>query len=169
MVGGHGWRVAARLMTELARPPDGQLQPVMHYLQALFRQMTQTSVCGRYHAIEQQLCRWLLLNADRLDEAELHATQDRIARMLGVRREGVTVGALRLQRAGLIRYGRGRITILDRTGLEHRSCECYAVLRDAYRELVGAPAGVRTPVARSSQRGAASAAPAARTRAGRAA
>lgn len=142
VVAGDAWRIGARAVADLARAPDTQLQPVMQYLQALFTQIAQTSACNRHHAIEQQLCRWLLLNADRRDEADLHATQERIARMLGVRREGVTAGALKLQRAGLIRYGRGRITILDRPGLEHRSCECYAVVRDAYRDLMGAPAAL---------------------------
>jgi hypothetical protein len=97
--------------------------------------MAQTSACNRHHALDQQLCRWLLLNLDRRQCNELVVTQERIADMLGVRREGVTVAALKLQKAGLIQYRRGRIAILDRAGLEERSCECYAVVRRAYDRL----------------------------------
>ena len=133
--GGHGWRIGAQAIAEFARSSDAFMQPVLRYLQALFTQIAQTSACNRLHAVEQQLCRWLLLNVDRVDGGELKATQERIAHMLGVRREGVTVGAGKLQSAGLIRYGRGRISILDREGLELRSCECYSVMRLAQERL----------------------------------
>jgi len=102
---------------------------VLRYTQALITQMAQTAVCNRHHSIEQQLCRWLLLSADRLPTNVLTMTQDLIANMLGVRREGVTASAGKLQEDGLIRYSRGRITILDRARLEKRVCECYAVVR----------------------------------------
>jgi hypothetical protein len=113
------------------------MQAVLGYLQVLFTQIAQTSACNRYHAIEQQLCRWLLLNLDGVDSSEVQATQERIALLLGVRREGVTTGAGKLQTAGLIRYGRGRIAVLDRKGLEQRSCECYSVIRQAKDRLLG--------------------------------
>ncbi len=99
------------------------------YTQALLTQMSQTAVCNRLHSVEQQLCRWLLLSHDRLDSNELVMTQELIANMLGVRREGVSVAAHRLQNAGLIRYKRGRITIVDRPGLESSVCECYQVVK----------------------------------------
>jgi CRP-like cAMP-binding protein len=114
--------------------------PVLHlllrYIQALITQMAQTAVCNRHHSLDQQLCRWLLLSMDRLQGDELVMTQELIANMLGVRREGVTEAALKLQRAGLIRYTRGHITVLDREGLEQRTCECYAVVRDEYDRLL---------------------------------
>ena len=114
--------------------------PVLHlllrYTQALITQMSQTAVCNRYHTLDQQLCRWLLLSLDRLDGNELVMTQELIANMLGVRREGVTDSASRLQHAGLIRYNRGRITVIDRLGLEKRSCECYAVVKKEYDRLL---------------------------------
>ncbi len=137
--GGHAWRVGVHAITEFARASEALMQPVLRYLHALFKQIAQTSACNRHHAVEQQLCRWLLLNGDRLESTEVKATQERIARMLGVRREGVTVGAGKLQSAGLIRYGRGRISIIDRKGLEQRSCECYSVLRRAQDQLLGTP------------------------------
>jgi CRP-like cAMP-binding protein len=114
--------------------------PVMYlllrYIQALITQMTQTAVCNRHHGIEQQLCRWLLLSLDRLDSDSLTMTQDLIANMLGVRREGVTDAAGKLQRAGYIRYSRGHITVLDRPGLEKRVCECYAVVKREFERLL---------------------------------
>ena len=109
---------------------------LLRYIQALITQMTQTAVCNRHHGIEQQLCRWLLLSLDRLDSDSLTMTQDLIADMLGVRREGVTDAAGKLQRAGLIRYSRGHITVLDRPGLENRVCECYAVVRREFERLL---------------------------------
>ena len=110
---------------------------LLRYTQALMTQMSQTAVCNRLHAIEQQLCRWLLLSHDRLDSDELVMTQELIANMLGVRREGVTHAARRLQEQGLISYARGRITILDRGGLEAAVCECYRVVKDEYDRLLG--------------------------------
>ncbi len=109
---------------------------LLRYTQALLTQMSQTAVCNRLHAIEQQLCRWLLLSHDRLDSDELVMTQELIANMLGVRREGVTAAAGRLQEQGLIRYVRGRIRILDRRGLEEAVCECYKVVKDEYDRLL---------------------------------
>jgi CRP-like cAMP-binding protein len=134
--GGHGYRLkAAVLMNEFNRSA-----PVLHlllrYTQALITQMSQTAVCNRHHTLDQQLCRWLLLSLDRLQGNELVMTQDLIANMLGVRREGVTMGARTLQKAGLIRYSRGRITVLDRGGLEQSTCECYAVVRREYERLL---------------------------------
>ena len=115
-------------------------RPVLHlllrYTQALITQMAQTAVCNRHHSLDQQLCRWLLLSLDRLQGNELVMTQELIANMLGVRREGVTEGALKLQKAGLIRYARGHITVLDRAGLEQRTCECYAVVKKEYDRLL---------------------------------
>jgi CRP-like cAMP-binding protein len=114
--------------------------PVLHlllrYTQALITQMSQTAVCNRHHSLDQQLCRWLLLSLDRLQGDELVMTQELIANMLGVRREGVTESAFKLQQAGLIRYARGHITVLDRAGLEKRSCECYAVVKNEYNRLL---------------------------------
>jgi CRP-like cAMP-binding protein len=102
---------------------------LLRYTQALLTQMAQTAVCNRHHSLDQQLCRWLLLSLDRLQANELVMTQELIANMLGVRREGVTEAAGNLQDAGLIQYSRGRITVLDRPGLEARTCECYAVVK----------------------------------------
>ena len=110
----------------------------LRYTQALITQISQTAVCNRLHSVDQQLCRWLLLSHDRLPSDRLIMTQDLIANMLGVRREGVTEGALKLQQAGLIRYARGRITVLDRPGLERRTCECYAVVKKEYDRLLPA-------------------------------
>jgi Mn-dependent DtxR family transcriptional regulator len=100
--------------------------------------MAQTAVCNRHHSLDQQLCRWLLLSLDRLDGNELHMTHDLIANMLGVRRETVTEAAIKLQDAGLIRYARGRITVIDRPALEARTCECYAVVKKEYDRLLPA-------------------------------
>jgi CRP-like cAMP-binding protein len=114
--------------------------PVLHlmlrYTQALITQMAQTAACNRHHSLDQQLCRWLLLSLDRLHGQELAMTQELIANMLGVRREGVTEAALKLQKAGLIKYTRGHITVLDRRGLEKRTCECYAVVKNEYDRLL---------------------------------
>lgn len=118
--------------------------PVLHlllrYTQALITQMTQTAACNRHHTLDKQLCRWLLLSRDRLQGDELVMTQELIANMLGVRREGVTEAALNLQRAGLIKYARGHITILNRKGLEQRCCECYGVVKKCDRLLPPAAA-----------------------------
>jgi CRP-like cAMP-binding protein len=133
---GQGWRLKAQFMKdEFARS-----SPVMHlmlrYTQALITQMAQTAVCNRHHSLDQQLCRWLLLSLDRLDNNELVMTQELIGNMLGVRRESVTDAAVKLQQQGLIRYMRGRITIVDRPGLEARTCECYAVVKKEYDRLL---------------------------------
>ncbi len=134
---GKGYRIAARTLRD-----DFTRAPVLHlllrYTQALITQMAQTAVCNRHHSLDQQLCRWLLLSLDRLKGSELAMTQELIANMLGVRREGVTEAALKLARAGLIRYARGRITVLDRPGLERRTCECYAVVKAEYDRLLPA-------------------------------
>lgn len=117
---------------------------LLRFTQALITQMSQTAVCNRHHSVEQQLCRWLLLSLDRLSTNELTMTQELIANMLGVRREGVTEAAGKLQILDLIRYSRGRITILDRPGLEARVCECYRVVRREYDRLL--PAAVQDQV-----------------------
>ena len=115
-------------------PPVARL--LLRFTQALMTQIAQTGVCNRHHSVDQQLCRWLLLNIDRLQGSELVITQELIANMLGVRREGVTQAAGNLQHAGLIRCSRGHIAVLDRSGLEKRSCECYQVVRDEYARLL---------------------------------
>jgi CRP-like cAMP-binding protein len=124
------------LQDEFARGGTFQ-RLLLRYTQALMTQMSQTAVCNRLHTVEQQLCRWLLLSRDRLETDELVMTQELIANMLGVRREGVTHAAGRLQESGLISYVRGHITILDRRGLEAAVCECYKVVKDEYDRLLG--------------------------------
>jgi CRP-like cAMP-binding protein len=133
---GKGFRVRAAFMKEEFDRSHLVLHLLLRYTQALITQMAQTAVCNRHHSLDEQLCRWLLLSLDRLPGNELAMTQELIANMLGVRREGVTEAALKLQRAGLIRYARGRITVLDRKGLERRSCECYLVVKDEYDRLL---------------------------------
>ena len=133
---GRGFRLKANVMNEEFQRAGPVLHLLLRYTQALITQMAQTAVCNRHHTLDQQLCRWLLLSLDRLQDNKLVMTQELIANMLGVRREGVTEGALKLQRAGLISYTRGRITILDRPGLEKRTCECYAVVRKEYARLL---------------------------------
>jgi len=133
---GYGYRLGPSALKS-AFGEGGELQHVLlRYTQALITQMAQTAVCNRHHAVEQQLCRWLLLSIDRLTSNELTMTQELIANMLGVRREGVTEAAGRLQMAGLIHYSRGRITVLDRPKLEERVCECYAVVKREYDRLL---------------------------------
>ena len=133
---GQGYRLsAAHIKTEFNRGGPA-LHLLLRYTQALITQMAQTAVCNRHHTLDQQLCRWLLLSMDRLVGDELVMTQELIANMLGVRREGVTEAALKLQKAGLIKYTRGRITVLDRPALEHRVCECYAVVKKEYDRLL---------------------------------
>ncbi len=133
---GQGFRLSARFLKQ----EFNAFGPVMHlllrYTQALITQMAQTAVCNRHHSLDQQLCRWLLLSLDRLPGPDLLMTQELIANMLGVRREGVTEAALKLQRAGLIKYARGHISVLDRPGLEARTCECYEVVRREYGRLL---------------------------------
>jgi CRP-like cAMP-binding protein len=133
---GQGFRLKARALKEEFNRAGPVLHLLLRYTQALITQMAQTAVCNRHHSLDQQLCRWLLLSLDRLQGDELVMTQELIANMLGVRREGVTEGALKLQNEGLIRYARGRITVLDRAGLEKRTCECYAVVKREYDRLL---------------------------------
>ena len=133
---GKGYRLSAEHMKTEFNRAGPVLHLLLRYTQALLTQMAQTAVCNRHHSLDQQLCRWLLLSLDRLQGDELVMTQELIANMLGVRREGVTESALKLQRAGLIRYSRGHITVLDRGGLEQRSCECYAVVKKEYDRLL---------------------------------
>jgi CRP-like cAMP-binding protein len=109
---------------------------LLRYTQALITQMAQTAVCNRHHSVDQQLCRWLLLSLDRLASNELSMTQELIANMLGVRREGVTEAAGKLQDAGLIHYRRGQITVINRPGLEARACECYQVVKTEFDRLL---------------------------------
>lgn len=139
--GGWAYRLMApALQREFCR--GGELQHLLlRYAQALLTQIAQTAVCNRHHSIDQQLCRWLLLTLDRLPAAEIAMTQELIANMLGVRREGVTDAAGRLQRAGLIHYSRGHIHVLDRAQLEARCCECYAVVRRESDRLLPPHAG----------------------------
>jgi len=129
-----------RLKAQVLKKEFGRSGPLLHlllrYTQALITQMAQTAVCNRHHSVDQQLCRWLLLSLDRLSSNELSMTQELIANMLGVRREGVTEAAGKLQDAKLIQYRRGRITVLDRPGLEARSCECYRVVKTEFDRLL---------------------------------
>jgi CRP-like cAMP-binding protein len=133
---GQGYRVKAQMVKDESNRAGPVLHLLLRYTQALITQMAQTAVCNRHHSLDQQLCRWLLLSLDRLHGNELDMTQELIGNMLGVRREGVTEGALKLQQLGLIRYARGHITVLDRAGLEERSCECYAVVKKEYDRLL---------------------------------
>jgi CRP-like cAMP-binding protein len=133
---GKGFRLKAQIIKEEFNRAGAVLHLLLRYTQALITQMSQTAVCNRHHSLDQQLCRWLLLSLDRLEGNHLVMTQELIANMLGVRREGVTEGALKLQHAGLIQYSRGHITVLDRAGLEERSCECYAVVKKEYDRLL---------------------------------
>jgi CRP-like cAMP-binding protein len=133
---GEGYRLKAKFLKEQFNRSDPLMHLLLRYTQALITQMSQTAVCNRHHSMDQQLCRWLLLSLDRLHGNELVMTQELIAKMLGVRREGVTEGAVKLQKAGLIRYARGHITVLDRLGLEDRSCECYSVVKKEYDRLL---------------------------------
>ena len=132
---GQGFRLKAQtIKDEFTHAPV--LHLLLRYTQALMTQVAQTAVCNRHHSLDQQLCRWLLLSLDRLRGNELVMTQELIANMLGVRREGVTESALKLQKTELIRYSRGRITVLDRAGLERRTCECYGVVKKEYDRLL---------------------------------
>jgi CRP-like cAMP-binding protein len=133
---GYGYRLKAQLLKDEFQRFGPMLHLLLRYTQALITQMAQTAVCNRHHSVDQQLCRWLLLSLDRLESNELSMTQELIANMLGVRREGVTEAAGKLQDAGLISYRRGRITVLDRPGLEERSCECYQVVKKELDRLL---------------------------------
>jgi CRP-like cAMP-binding protein len=137
---GHAYQLSGRLLKEeFTRGGPLQIR-LLRYSQALLTQMAQTAVCNRHHSLDQQLCRWLLLSLDRLSGNALVTTQELIANMLGVRREGVTEAAGNLQHAGLIEYRRGHITVLNRPGLEARTCECYAVVKKEFDRLLATPA-----------------------------
>jgi len=133
---GESYRLKADLLKEEFNRSGPAMHLLLRYTQALITQMAQTAVCNRHHSVDQQLCRWLLLSLDRLSSNELSMTQELIANMLGVRREGVTEAAGKLQDAGLIRYRRGKITVLDRPGLEARTCECYGVVKAEFDRLL---------------------------------
>ena len=136
---GAGYRLRSTfLKTEFERSP-AVLHLLLRWVQALTIQTAQTAICNRHHSVDQQLCRWLLLTMDRVTTNQVHMTQELIAQMLGVRREGVTAAAGKLQDAGLIQYSRGIITVLDRVGLEERSCECYETVREETDRLVPMP------------------------------
>lgn len=136
---GRGFRLKGDMVLDEFNRAGHVMHLLLRYTQALITQMSQTAVCNRHHSLDQQLCRWLLLSLDRLHSKELVMTQELIANMLGVRREGVTEAAGHLQRAGLIEYRRGHITVLDRAGLEKRTCECYAVVKREYDRLLPSP------------------------------
>jgi CRP-like cAMP-binding protein len=133
---GYGYRLNAQFIKREFNRAGPVMRLLLRYTQALMSQMTQTAVCNRHHSVEQKLCRWLLLIMDRLPTDSLIMTQELIANMLGVRREGVTEAAGNLQRAGLIRYSRGRIEVIDRPGLEAASCECYAAVKNEFESLL---------------------------------
>jgi CRP-like cAMP-binding protein len=133
---GEGYRIAGALLKAEFYRAGPMQHLLLRYTQALLTQMAQTAVCNRHHSLDQQLCRWLLLSLDRLPSNELSMTQELIANMLGVRREGVTEAAGKLQKAGLIEYHRGHITVLDRPRLEARACECYAVVKKEFDRLL---------------------------------
>jgi CRP-like cAMP-binding protein len=133
---GHAYRLKSHLLMEEFNRAGPLMRLLLRYTQALLTQMSQTAVCNRHHSVDQQLCRWLLLTLDRVPSNELTITQELIANMLGVRREGVTEAAGKLQGGGLIRYRRGHITVLDRAGLEGRVCECYGVVKKEFARLM---------------------------------
>ncbi|WP_341675292.1 Crp/Fnr family transcriptional regulator [Niveibacterium sp. SC-1] len=136
---GHAYRLAGPLLKSEFFRAGAMQRLLLRYTLALITQMAQTAVCNRHHSLDQQLCRWLLLSLDRLPSNRLAMTQELMANMLGVRREGVTEAAGNLQKAGLIEYHRGQITVLDRTGLEARTCECYAVVKKEFDRLLPEP------------------------------
>ncbi|MEO7208121.1 MAG: Crp/Fnr family transcriptional regulator [Steroidobacteraceae bacterium] len=135
---GRGFRLAVNFMLEEFNRSGPVMRLLLRYTQSLLTQVAQTAVCNRHHSLDQQLCRWLLLSLDRLSSNELVMTQDLIANMLGVRREGITAAAGSLHKAGLIDYHRGRIVVLNRDGLERRTCECYAIVKREYDRLLPA-------------------------------
>jgi CRP-like cAMP-binding protein len=135
---GSGYRLRVNAIQFEFERSNPVMRLMLRYAQAINVQMSQTAVCNRHHMLDQQLCRWLLFSLDRLRGSELVMTQELIANMLGVRREGVTEAALKLQAAGLIRYARGHISVLDRAGMEHRACECYRVVKKEYDRLLPA-------------------------------
>ena len=133
---GHAYRLESSLLKQEFNRAGLLQRLLLRYTQALMTQMSQTAACNRHHSVEQQLCRWLLLTLDRVSSRELIMTQELVASMLGVRREGITEAAGKLQQAGFIRYRRGHIAVLDRSGLETRACECYAVVRKELSRLL---------------------------------
>jgi CRP-like cAMP-binding protein len=133
---GSGLRLPVSALMRAFEQGGPVAELLLRYTQALMTQISQTAVCNRHHSVDQQLCRWLLFSLDRLRSNELWITQELIANLLGVRREGVTVAAGRLQKEGLIRYSRGQITVVDRPALERRSCECYSVVKVEYDRLL---------------------------------
>jgi CRP-like cAMP-binding protein len=133
---GHAYQWSGKFLKEEFTRGGAMQHLLLRYTQALLTQMAQTAVCNRHHSLDEQLCRWLLLSLDRLSGNKLVMTQELIANMLGVRREGVTEAAGNLQGAGLIRYSRGHITVLDRAGLEARTCECYGVVKKEFDRLL---------------------------------
>jgi CRP-like cAMP-binding protein len=133
---GFGYRLKSKLLMDEFNKGGPVLHLLLRYTQALLTQMSQTAACNRHHTLDQQLCRWLLLSLDRLNSNDLVMTQELIANMLGVRREGVTEAAEKLQKAGLINYTRGHITVIDRPGLEAQACECYAVVKKEFDRLL---------------------------------
>jgi CRP-like cAMP-binding protein len=133
---GHGYRLERRVLRKEFDRAGPLLDLLLRYTQALITQMTQTAVCNRHHSVEQQLCRWLLTTLDRVPSGQLVMTQELVASMLGVRREGITEAAGKLREAGLISYRRGHIAVLERAGLETRTCECYAVVRNEFARLL---------------------------------
>src|SRR6476659_7108436 len=145
---GYGFRLKAQLLKDEFQRFGPMLHLLLRYTQALITQMAQTAVCNRHHSVDQQLCRWLLLSLDRLASNELVMTQDLIANMLGVRREGVTEAAGKLHKAGVIRYARGKITVTDRPMLEKLCCECYAVVKKESDRLLAPYPGSKMIAAR---------------------
>jgi len=139
---GQAFRVPSKVLKEEFRGGGALQHVLLRYTQALITQMSQTAVCNRHHSVKQQFCRWLLMSLDRLATNELTMTQKLIANMLGVRREGVTEAAGKLQKLGLIDYQRGRITVLDRAGVEKQACECYEVVKNEFKRLL--PPGLAT-------------------------
>jgi len=133
---GHAYRLQGQVLRDEFYRAKAMMHVLLRYTQAVLTQMAQTAVCNRHHSLDKQLCRWLLLRLDRLPSNELTITQDLIATLLGVRREGITEAAGNLQRAGLIEYRRGHITVVDRSGLEARVCECYAVVKKEFDRLL---------------------------------
>jgi hypothetical protein len=134
---GHGYRMRSQLLTDEFGRAGAMQRLLLRYTQALMTQTSQTAACNRHHSVVKQLCRWLLLTLDRVPSNELILTQELVASMIGVRREGITEAAQKLQQAGFISYRRGHITILDRTGLEDNACECYGVVKKEFDRLLG--------------------------------
>ena len=135
---GYGYRLGSKFLKDEFARGGAMMELLLRYTQSLITQMAQTAVCNRHHSLDQQLCRWLLLSLDRLESSRLEMTQELIANMLGVRREGVTEAAGKLRRAGIISYSRGSIVVLDRPKLEQKVCECYAVVRKENDRLLSA-------------------------------